>query len=98
MHALTWLAALAAHACAIKPAVLRPDSLRAPPLPNDDIMPVTRNSLLATAQVVLLAAGAAQAGAPKSCPSNGPFSCQNTTAQVDTCCFNAPGGQLLQTQ
>ncbi|KAA8895933.1 ribonuclease T2-like protein, partial [Sphaerosporella brunnea] len=26
------------------------------------------------------------------------LSCHNTTAVADTCCFNAPGGQLLQTQ
>lgn len=34
------------------------------------------------------------------CPS-GPtaeLSCHNTSVVTDTCCFNAPGGQLLQTQ
>ena len=36
-------------------------------------------------------------GAPASCP-NPQISCQNTTAISNTCCFNAPGGQLLQTQ
>ena len=42
----------------------------------------------------------AQAGAPASCAVTGstPQSCQNTTKVTDTCCFNAPGGQLLQTQ
>ncbi|KAH0537493.1 hypothetical protein FGG08_005711 [Glutinoglossum americanum] len=30
--------------------------------------------------------------------SNPQLSCRNTTAVVDTCCFNAPGGQLLLTQ
>ena len=39
----------------------------------------------------------AHAGSPPTC-SNPQISCQNTTAVVDTCCFNAPGGQLLQTQ
>jgi ribonuclease T2 len=32
------------------------------------------------------------------CGSSGPYSCQNTTAQSNLCCFNAPGGALLQTQ
>ncbi|THH33249.1 hypothetical protein EUX98_g895 [Antrodiella citrinella] len=27
-----------------------------------------------------------------------PISCQNTTVQQNTCCFNAPGGHFLQTQ
>ncbi|KAL7783650.1 ribonuclease T2 [Trichoderma ceciliae] len=33
-----------------------------------------------------------------SCPANSPLSCHNTTAVVDTCCFNYPGGELLLTQ
>ncbi|KAF8608201.1 ribonuclease T2 [Ceratobasidium sp. AG-I] len=33
-----------------------------------------------------------------SCPISGPASCQNTTAQANLCCFEAPGGQLLHTQ
>jgi ribonuclease T2 len=32
-----------------------------------------------------------------SCAANAPLSCHNTTA-YDTCCFNFPGGDLLQTQ
>ena len=36
-------------------------------------------------------------GTPPTC-TNPQLSCQNTTAVTDTCCFNAPGGQLLQTQ
>lgn len=48
---------------------------------------------IAAAQIALVAAGS-----PPSCPSNGQLSCQNTTAVANTCCFNAPGGQLLQTQ
>jgi len=43
------------------------------------------------------AASAALGGTPKAC-SITTLSCQNTTAVADTCCFNAPGGQLLQTQ
>ncbi|KAI9679747.1 MAG: ribonuclease T2-like [Caeruleum heppii] len=52
---------------------------------------------LASAQVALGPASLAQAGTPVSCP-NPQLSCQNTTAVADTCCFNAPGGQLLLTQ
>lgn len=37
------------------------------------------------------------AGSPKTC-LNPQLSCQNTTSVSDLCCFNAPGGQLLQTQ
>lgn len=37
------------------------------------------------------------AGSPKTC-SNPQLSCQNTTSVSDLCCFNAPGGQLVQTQ
>jgi ribonuclease T2 len=37
------------------------------------------------------------AGSPLTC-TNPQISCQNTTAVANTCCFNAPGGQLLQTQ
>ncbi|KAG8709155.1 ribonuclease T2-like [Ceratobasidium sp. 395] len=33
-----------------------------------------------------------------SCSASGQTSCQNTTAQSNLCCFEAPGGQLLQTQ
>jgi ribonuclease T2 len=40
---------------------------------------------------------AASAGSPPSC-SNPALSCHNTTIQSNTCCFNSPGGQLLQTQ
>jgi ribonuclease T2 len=45
----------------------------------------------------LLALPVALAGSPKTC-SSPQLSCQNTTAVSDLCCFNAPGGQLLQTQ
>ncbi|KAI1265833.1 ribonuclease t2 [Xylariaceae sp. FL1019] len=33
-----------------------------------------------------------------TCPTDLPLSCQNTTTVADTCCFNAPGGDLLLTQ
>ena len=33
-----------------------------------------------------------------SCPSSPELSCHNTTAQPNLCCFNSPGGALLQTQ
>ena len=43
-------------------------------------------------------AGLALAGTLESCPANGPLSCHNTTTVTNLCCFNAPGGVLLQTQ
>ncbi|KAI9875205.1 MAG: ribonuclease T2-like [Pleopsidium flavum] len=52
---------------------------------------------LGSAQVGLLPYKTVDAGQPPSCP-NPQLSCHNTTAVQDTCCFNAPGGQLLQTQ
>lgn len=33
-----------------------------------------------------------------TCPATSQQSCHNTTAQANLCCFNAPGGALLQTQ
>lgn len=45
----------------------------------------------------LLVLPVALAGTVKTC-TNPQLSCQNTTAVSDLCCFNAPGGQLLQTQ
>ncbi|KAI0931524.1 hypothetical protein AcW2_000398 [Taiwanofungus camphoratus] len=32
------------------------------------------------------------------CSTSGPASCQNTTVEQDLCCFEAPGGQILQVQ
>ena len=53
---------------------------------------------LGSAQLALLSSGnTVSGGSPDSCP-NPQLSCHNTTAQANTCCFNAPGGQLLQTQ
>lgn len=34
----------------------------------------------------------------KSCPADIPFSCSNSAAVGDACCFNNPGGALLLTQ
>ena len=45
----------------------------------------------------LIASTTVLGGTPASCP-NPQLSCQNTTAVEDTCCFNAPGGQMLLTQ
>ncbi|KAI3329062.1 ribonuclease T2 [Xylariaceae sp. AK1471] len=36
--------------------------------------------------------------APVTCPAGLPFSCSNTTVVQDSCCFNAPGGDILMTQ
>ncbi|MCJ1311420.1 ribonuclease T2-like [Agyrium rufum] len=40
----------------------------------------------------------ALAGTHTTCPASPQLSCHNTTVQTNLCCFNAPGGQLLQTQ
>ncbi|KAI0485052.1 ribonuclease M [Xylariaceae sp. FL0804] len=37
-------------------------------------------------------------GAPETCSGTLQLSCHNTTKQTNTCCFNTPGGSLLQTQ
>jgi ribonuclease T2 len=46
---------------------------------------------------VLLNGGRAMGTYTKTCP-NAQLSCHNSTAVADLCCFNAPGGQILQTQ
>lgn len=33
-----------------------------------------------------------------SCPATSQLSCHNTTVPTNLCCFNSPGGALLQTQ
>ncbi|KAF4573232.1 ribonuclease T2-like [Pleurotus pulmonarius] len=37
-------------------------------------------------------------GLSSSCPFDSPVSCHNSTAERNLCCFEAPGGLLLQTQ
>lgn len=69
-----------------------------------DTMPSLR-SLLLSAQGVLAISGltspvlrsTALTGASEVC-SNPQLSCHNTTVVENLCCFNAPGGSLLQTQ
>lgn len=56
-----------------------------------------RQAFTSSISAALIASTTVFAGTPASCP-NTPLSCQNTTAVADTCCFNAPGGLLLQTQ
>lgn len=50
-----------------------------------------------SAQLAFVPANLVRGGVPQSCPSP-QLSCHNTTVVADTCCFNAPGGQLLLTQ
>lgn len=45
----------------------------------------------------LYAGSSAYGGSPPVC-SNPALSCHNTAPVQDTCCFNSPGGELLQTQ
>lgn len=49
------------------------------------------------AQVLLGGGQGVVGGFTQSCPSP-QLSCHNTTVVENLCCFNAPGGQLLQTQ
>ncbi|KAL2356086.1 ribonuclease T2-like protein [Cryomyces antarcticus] len=67
-------------------------------------MPSTTPSLrsvakvaLGGAQVLLGSAARVRGGAPAAC-ENPQLSCHNASVVTDFCCFNAPGGQLLQTQ
>lgn len=55
------------------------------------------SKLAFTGANVLMGGQRVLGGTPLTC-SNPQLSCQNTTAVADLCCFNAPGGQLLQTQ
>ncbi|KAI0016801.1 ribonuclease T2-like protein [Xylariomycetidae sp. FL0641] len=39
-----------------------------------------------------------RAGAPQTCSGELELSCHNTSSVADTCCFNTPGGSMIQTQ
>lgn len=63
-------------------------------------VPSLRSVLLGGSQVILGAQsyfGGLDAGNAPSC-SNPQLSCHNTSVVEDLCCFNYPGGQMLQTQ
>lgn len=60
-------------------------------------MPFLSQVALVIAQVAFFSLKPALAGRSEICPKL-PLSCHNTTAIANTCCFNAPGGTLLQTQ
>ena len=59
---------------------------------------VAKFALTAAQLGLLQSSSGVQAGSFESCPNNTPLRCQNSTTVENTCCFNAPGGQLLQTQ
>lgn len=63
-------------------------------------MPSLRNvaKLALGGAQVLLSSGSRVLGGPSMSCSNPQLSCHNTTAVTDFCCFNSPGGQMLQTQ
>ncbi|KAI4152687.1 MAG: hypothetical protein LQ340_002770 [Diploschistes diacapsis] len=63
-------------------------------------MAFTNIAALATASIALLSQSHLAVAQSASClvTASTPQSCQNTTAVANTCCFNSPGGQLLQTQ
>ena len=55
------------------------------------------NLALGIAQLALLYTSSIEAGHSDYC-LDFPISCTNTTAVPNLCCFNYPGGELLQTQ
>ncbi|RJE21012.1 ribonuclease T2 [Aspergillus sclerotialis] len=57
-------------------------------------MPSKQSTLFAVMYPITLAV----ASTLPSCPSDIPLSCHNSTAVSNSCCFNSPGGSLLQTQ
>ncbi|KAF9887559.1 ribonuclease T2-like [Aspergillus nanangensis] len=63
-------------------------------------MPRTVSSASSLSSMALVALGAASGvwADLQSCPTDVPFSCNNSTSVSDTCCFNSPGGALLLTQ
>ncbi|KAF2129931.1 ribonuclease T2 [Dothidotthia symphoricarpi CBS 119687] len=69
-------------------------------MPETSAMPSLRTIsklALGGAQVLLGGGERAVGGYTQSCPLP-QLSCHNTTVVENLCCFNAPGGQLLQTQ
>lgn len=57
-------------------------------------MTFSRSSMLALAATALVTSASAQL---KVCTNNSTLSCQSSS-QAPTCCYNYPGGALLQTQ
>lgn len=83
-----------------------PDSLSDPivdKMPSVKSLATFTLSLLGSAQSVLglrnsvLQDLSFRSASASSC-ANSPTSCRNSSAVQDLCCFNAPGGLLLQTQ
>lgn len=59
--------------------------------------PSSSSSVTSTATSTSSTSTPTSSAGPKTC-MNPQLSCHNTTEVEDTCCFNAPGGQLLLTQ
>ena len=55
-------------------------------------------SFLSSLIAAFVVAKTAVAGIPPICLFNTPLSCHNSTAVENLCCFNYPGGQVLQVQ
>ena len=53
--------------------------------------------IISYSTLLLTSSSSTLGGSPPTC-SNPQTSCHNTTAVSNTCCFNSPGGLLLQTQ
>ncbi|GAB7356360.1 hypothetical protein MBLNU459_g7147t1 [Dothideomycetes sp. NU459] len=66
----------------------------APSMPSS--LPSFRSLLMAGSQVAMTSRGFIS-DAP-TCPGDLPISCHNDSIVENLCCFNAPGGQMLQTQ
>lgn len=56
---------------------------------------LSKAALTYSQYALLCSSNTVSGGSPDTC-SNPQTSCRNTTAVANTCCFNAPGGQLLQ--
>ena len=68
---------------------------------SDTLKEAPSNMKSITAAIVTsgVAPALISAGCPASCSGSSlQLSCHNTSAVQNLCCFNAPGGELLQTQ
>jgi ribonuclease T2 len=85
-------------------ALSSPSTASSIPHPGSETMASSLPSLRTLSKVAftgagsLLGQGQQVLGGPSETCSNPQLSCHNTTVVENLCCFNAPGGQLLQTQ
>ncbi|KAK4955562.1 Ribonuclease T2 precursor (RNase T2) [Elasticomyces elasticus] len=72
-------------------------SVTAPTSSSSEVQ-TTSSSLVSTSTSSSTSAATPTGYDAFNCPSDLPLSCSNTTAIADTCCFESPGGLILQTQ